>query len=106
MQAQTHRCRAVSDQAQAAYDQSVANYRETVLGAFQDVEGNLAALRILPDEAKTQQGVLLVRGLGGGWDSSTLPARPECCGWLISQLNGAPTAETKERPTSEVTGSK
>ena len=127
---------AVSDQAQAAYDQSVANYRETVLGAFQDVEDNLAALRILQDEAKTQQAavqaaqnslnlsltrykggvttylevitaqglalsdertavqilgrritasVLLVRALGGGWDSSTLPQRPECCGRLISQ---------------------
>ena len=46
---------AVSDQAQAAYDQSVANYRETVLGAFQEVEDNLAALRILQDEAKTQR---------------------------------------------------
>ena len=135
---------AVSDQAQAAYDQSVANYRETVLGAFQDVEDNLAALRILQDEAKTQQAavqaaqnslnlslnrykggvttylevitaqglalsdertavqilgrritasVLLVRALGGGWDSSTLPQRPECCGRLVSQTNGGPVAE-------------
>ena len=49
---------AVSDQAQVAYDQSVANYRETVLGAFQDVEDNLAALRILQDEAKTQQAAV------------------------------------------------
>jgi NodT family efflux transporter outer membrane factor (OMF) lipoprotein len=132
---------AVSDQAYATYDQSVANYRETVLGAFQDVEDNLAALRILQDEAKTQQAavqaaqnslnlslnrykggvttylevitaqglalsdertavqilgrritasVLLVRALGGGWDSSTLPQRPECCGRLISQSSGAP----------------
>jgi NodT family efflux transporter outer membrane factor (OMF) lipoprotein len=39
---------------QAAYDQTVANYRQTVLTAFQDVEDNLAALRILEDEAKTQ----------------------------------------------------
>jgi len=135
---------AVSDQAQAAYDQSVANYRETVLSAFQDVEDNFAALRILQDEAKTQQAavqaaqnslnqsltryrggvttylevitaqglalsdertavqilgrrisasVLLVRALGGGWDSSTLPQRPECCGRLISQTSGAVAAE-------------
>ena len=139
---------AVSDQAQAAYDQSVANYRETVLSAFQDVEDNLAALRILQDEARTQQAavqaaqnslnqsltrykggvttylevitaqglalsdertavqilgrrisasVLLVRALGGGWDSSTLPQRPECCGRLVSQTDGSTLAPTNER---------
>lgn len=48
------RRRAVSEQAQAAYDQAVANYRQTVLTSFQEVEDNLAALRILEDEAKTQ----------------------------------------------------
>jgi NodT family efflux transporter outer membrane factor (OMF) lipoprotein len=41
-------------QARAAYDASVASYRETVLGAFQDVEDNLAALRILETEAREQ----------------------------------------------------
>ena len=34
-------------QATAAYDETVANYRQTVLSAFRDVEDNLAALRIL-----------------------------------------------------------
>ncbi len=48
------RRRAMTQQAWAAYDQSVASYRQTVLNAFQDVEDNLAALRILDDEAKTQ----------------------------------------------------
>jgi NodT family efflux transporter outer membrane factor (OMF) lipoprotein len=147
---------AVSDQAQAAYDQSVAHYRETVLGAFQDVEDNLAALRILQDEAKTQQAavqaaqnslnqsltrykggvttylevitaqglalgdertavqilgrritasVLLVRALGGGWDSSTLPQRPECCGRLISQSKEVPAAEPKPDAASRGAGS-
>lgn len=142
---------AVSDQARAAYDQSVANYRETVLGAFQDVEDNLAALRILQDEAKTQRvaveaaqrslnlslnrykggvttylevitaqglalsdertavqilgrrmtaSVLLVRALGGGWDSSTLPQRPECCGRLVSQVSAAP-APTAAAPSAK-----
>jgi NodT family efflux transporter outer membrane factor (OMF) lipoprotein len=33
--------------ARAAYDQSVANYRETVLAAFQNVEDELVALRVL-----------------------------------------------------------
>ena len=40
--------------ARAAYDASVAGYRETVLGSFQDVEDNLAALRILETEAREQ----------------------------------------------------
>ncbi len=129
------RRRANTDQAIAAYDQTVANYRETVLTGFQQVEDNLAALRILEKEADTQQravlasqkylelaltryrggitsylevttaqsaaltdevtavnilgrrltsAVLLVQALGGGWDRSSLPARPECCGKLTS----------------------
>ena len=52
------RRRAVNDQARAVYDQSIANYRETVLGAFQEVEDSLAALRLLEDEAKTQDAAV------------------------------------------------
>jgi NodT family efflux transporter outer membrane factor (OMF) lipoprotein len=37
--------------AQATYDQSVANYREQVLTAFQQVEDDLAGLRVLEDQA-------------------------------------------------------
>jgi NodT family efflux transporter outer membrane factor (OMF) lipoprotein len=131
------RRRAASDQAIAAYDQTVANYRETVLTSFQQVEDNVAALRILEHEAQVQQqavvaaqkylelantrytggvtsylevttaetaalsdqvtavnilgrrmvdAVSLVQALGGGWDRSALPARPECCGKLTSEL--------------------
>jgi len=40
--------------ARAAYDGAVAAYRQTVLIAFQGVEDNLAALRILEDEARVQ----------------------------------------------------
>jgi NodT family efflux transporter outer membrane factor (OMF) lipoprotein len=46
--------RAVSDQAIAAYDGQVAAYRQTVLTGFQDVEDNLASLRILEEEARYQ----------------------------------------------------
>lgn len=46
--------RAQSNQAKAAYDASVAAYRQTVLNAFTEVEDDLAALRILEDEAKFQ----------------------------------------------------
>jgi NodT family efflux transporter outer membrane factor (OMF) lipoprotein len=51
--------------ARAAYNQSVANYRETVLAAFQNVEDELVALRLLGQQigvqrdavAKAQQAV-------------------------------------------------
>jgi NodT family efflux transporter outer membrane factor (OMF) lipoprotein len=45
-------------QAEAQYDVTAAQYRETVLIAFQDVEDNLAALRILADEIQ-QYGVAI-----------------------------------------------
>ena len=48
------RRRAASDQARAAYDQAVANYRQNVLTAYQEVEDNLAALRLLEDESNTE----------------------------------------------------
>jgi NodT family efflux transporter outer membrane factor (OMF) lipoprotein len=50
--------RGVTEQARAAYDESVDNYRQTTLTAFQEVEDNLAALRILEDEAKTQDAAV------------------------------------------------
>jgi NodT family efflux transporter outer membrane factor (OMF) lipoprotein len=129
------RRRALTDQARAAYDSQVANYRQTVLNGFQQVEDNLAAVRILENEAKVQDQavvaaqrsldlsvtrykggvtsylevitaqnaaltdevtavnilgrrmastVLLIQALGGGWDRSSLPERPECCGKLAS----------------------
>ncbi len=48
------RRRAATQQVQAAYDATVATYRQTVLGAFQEVEDNLAALRLLQQEAAEQ----------------------------------------------------
>jgi NodT family efflux transporter outer membrane factor (OMF) lipoprotein len=42
------------DQARATYDAAVATYRQTALTAFQDVEDNLAALRVLEQEQKAQ----------------------------------------------------
>jgi NodT family efflux transporter outer membrane factor (OMF) lipoprotein len=48
------RRRATTDQAIATYDATVAAYRLSVLTAFQDVEDNLAALRVLEEEAKIQ----------------------------------------------------
>jgi NodT family efflux transporter outer membrane factor (OMF) lipoprotein len=118
------RRRAVTQQAQAGYDRAVAQYQDTVLTAFREVEDNLAALRILAEEARVQNAataaadrslalatnrykagaaaylevisaqnallanqrvgvgilmrrlnasVLLIKALGGGWDTSKLP---------------------------------
>jgi NodT family efflux transporter outer membrane factor (OMF) lipoprotein len=39
---------------EAAYDATVANYREVVLGAFQEVEDNLSALRVLENESQAE----------------------------------------------------
>jgi NodT family efflux transporter outer membrane factor (OMF) lipoprotein len=45
---------AQSAQYTAAYAETVADYRQTVLSAFRDVEDNLAALRLLESEAAAQ----------------------------------------------------
>jgi multidrug efflux system outer membrane protein len=47
------RVRAGVDQAWAVYRQSLAQYQKTVLTAYQEVEDQLAALRILADEAQS-----------------------------------------------------
>ena len=52
------RRRAVVAQQRAAYDASVANYRQTVLTALQQVEDNLAALRILAVEVDKVQATV------------------------------------------------
>jgi NodT family efflux transporter outer membrane factor (OMF) lipoprotein len=46
--------RAVTEQARAIYQGTVANYRQTVLTAFQEVEDNLSTLRILSQELQQQ----------------------------------------------------
>ncbi len=49
------RRRAVTQQARDNHEATVASYRENVLEAFQQVEDNLAALRLLEQELATQQ---------------------------------------------------
>jgi NodT family efflux transporter outer membrane factor (OMF) lipoprotein len=46
--------RATVEQFRAQYDETVANYRQTVLTAFEQVEDNLASLRILSGEIQYQ----------------------------------------------------
>ena len=147
------RRRAYTDEARAAYDTQVAAYRESVLTAFQQVEDNLAAVRILENEATVQaeavaaaeksldlsitrykggvtsylevtiaqtaalqdevtavnllgrrmaSTVLLIQALGGGWDRSSLPARPECCGKLVSSTDANSTNNMKPDSTQQI----
>jgi len=49
------RRRGLSEVAFAGYDRNVADYRQTVLVAYQQVEDNLVALRVLSDEAEQQR---------------------------------------------------
>ena len=52
------RRRAVSDQAIASYDEMIADYQQTVLNSFQQVEDSLSDLRVLEQEAKTQDAAV------------------------------------------------
>ena len=50
--------RALTDEAVANYDETVAAYRQSVLTALQEVEDNLVALRVLADESEEQQAAV------------------------------------------------
>ncbi len=54
--------RAATAQAQAQYEASVANYRQTVLSDFQAVEDNLSTLRILAQEVGEQEAAIRSSG--------------------------------------------
>ena len=49
---------AISDQAKATYDETAANYQQTVLVAFRQVEDSLSDLRVLEQESKTQDAAV------------------------------------------------
>jgi NodT family efflux transporter outer membrane factor (OMF) lipoprotein len=50
--------RATVEQFRAQYESTVANYRETVLTAFEQVENNLASLKILSEEIEQQEAAV------------------------------------------------
>src|SRR5882672_9056808 len=52
------RRRAISDLAKADYDETAANYQQTVLTAFRQVEDSLSDLRVLEQESKTQDAAV------------------------------------------------
>ena len=70
--------RATMEQFRAQYDATVANYRQTVLTAFQQVEDNLASLRILSVEIQHQDAAVksAERSLGLAQDRYKLGIDP------------------------------
>ena len=73
--------KAQTDQARAAFDGSVAAYRQAVLTAFQGVEDNLAALRILEEESRVQD-----QAVRAAQESVTLTTNQYKAG-VVSYLN-------------------
>jgi len=72
--------RAQVNVAQAVYDATVANYRQTVLTAFQQVEDSLAVLRILSEEAEITDRA--VRAAQQSLDISTIQYRGGLANYL------------------------
>src|SRR5499427_898935 len=68
---------AIVQEALAFFDQTIANYRQTVLTAFQQIEDQLAAQRILAQEAETQAAAVTsareaVRIINNQWLAGTV----------------------------------
>jgi NodT family efflux transporter outer membrane factor (OMF) lipoprotein len=85
--------RATVNQAKATFDATVANYRQTVLGAFQSVEDNLAALRVLEQESAEQDAY--VTAADKALDLTTLQYKAGTIDYLtvITSQTAAFTAE-------------
>ncbi|MFZ1981905.1 MAG: efflux transporter outer membrane subunit [Smithella sp.] len=92
---------AQTKQAMAAYDGTVASYRQTVLTGFQEVEDYLAALRILDDEAQIQD-----QAVNDARESVILTTNQYKAG-LVSYLNVVTvqtTALTNEKTAIGISG--
>jgi len=64
------------------YRGGIASYLEVTTAPSAALVDEVTAVNILGRHMTS--AVLLIQALGGGWDSSALPARPECCGKLTS----------------------
>jgi NodT family efflux transporter outer membrane factor (OMF) lipoprotein len=93
--------RALTNQAIANYDASVAVYRETVLAAFQDTEDNLVSLRVLANELTVQDEATKAA------DESEAITLNQYKSGVVSYLNvvvAQTTALTNERASLTVRG--
>ena len=66
------------------YKGGVTNYLEVITAQNAALADQVTAVNILG--RRMASAVLLIQALGGGWDRSALPERPECCGRLTSDL--------------------
>ena len=94
------RRRAITDEARATYDGQVATYRQSVLQAFQDVEDQLAALRILSQESVAQD--LAVRDAQRSLAVSTRRYKDGITTYL-EVITAQATELTNERTAADIT---
>ncbi|MGO8793827.1 MAG: efflux transporter outer membrane subunit [Candidatus Sulfotelmatobacter sp.] len=64
------------------YRGGVTSYLEVITAQSAALADEVTAVNILGRRMATT--VLLIQALGGGWDRSSLPPRPECCGKIAS----------------------
>src|SRR4030081_1016695 len=64
------------------YKGGVTRYLEVITAQNAALTDEVTAVNILG--RRMANTVLLIQALGGGWDRSSLPERPECCGKLVS----------------------
>jgi NodT family efflux transporter outer membrane factor (OMF) lipoprotein len=64
------------------YEGGVTSYLEVTIAQSAALSDEVTAVNILG--RRMASTVLLIQALGGGWDRSSLPQRPECCGKLAS----------------------
>jgi NodT family efflux transporter outer membrane factor (OMF) lipoprotein len=64
------------------YKGGVTTYLEVITAQSAALSDQVTAVDILG--RRMANTVLLIQALGGGWDKSSLPERPECCGKLVS----------------------
>jgi NodT family efflux transporter outer membrane factor (OMF) lipoprotein len=67
------------------YKGGVTSYLEVITAQNAALTDEVTAVNILG--RRMANTVLLIQALGGGWDRSSLPARPECCGKLASSTD-------------------
>jgi NodT family efflux transporter outer membrane factor (OMF) lipoprotein len=64
------------------YKGGVTTYLEVITAQSAALSDQVTAVNILG--RRMASTVLLIQALGGGWEKSSLPEQPECCGKLVS----------------------
>jgi outer membrane protein TolC len=70
------------------YKGGVTSYLEVTVAQSAALSNEATAVNIVG--RRMVAAVQLIQALGGGWDSSSLPQNPECCGKLVSTTPGMP----------------